>query len=385
MFSGPLASALGIKKEQSCISCHEEIYEKDANSFYLHPSFQNKKCEKCHIKTQGEQESGGSRWDMLVKPELVSRPDYLSEHTLLLQELDSNAVYDINIISRDMAGDRVITELRNVIPSKVSTIKTEDRTPPVISAVKNGPAIKRIFLETTIFWDTDEPATGNVEYGLSPQYSSHTVADDTLKRHHEVTLSGLEQGKVYHYRVISQDIRGNQSVSEDLVFNTSKISPGISANTQTTEQGAKLALKRSDLFVLDADLGLHIETTKPARVTVEYLKVKDSDLPDLSSNFNQDNGTSEGKRKSHKPGFRIGKELCIDLCYECHPPDALGVSHPVGVSPKDGRARIPKDLPTLAGDIITCITCHHGHGGNLRYFARKRVSREICNSCHDNY
>ena len=155
--------------------------------------------------------------------------------------------------------------------------------------------------------------------------------------------------------------------------------------TKESESIAKLALKRSDLFVLDADLGLHIETTKPARVTVEYLKVKDSDLPDLSSNSNQDNGTSEGKRKSHKPGFRIGKELCIDLCYECHPPDALGVSHPVGVSPKDGKTRVPKDLPTLAGGIITCITCHHGHGGNLRYFARKRVSREICNSCHDNY
>lgn len=387
IFSGPLASALGIKKEQSCISCHEEIYEKDANLFYLHPSFQNKKCEKCHIKTQGEQASGGSRWEILVRPELVSRPDYLPEHTLLLQELDSNAVYDINIISRDMAGDQVTTALRDIIPSKVSNVKTEDRVPPVLSGVKNGPAIKRIFLETTIFWDTDEPATGNVEYGLSPQYSSNIVADDTLKRHHEVTLSGLEQGKVYHYRVISQDIRGNQSVSKDFVFDTSKILSGFSADMRTTESEsiAKLALKRSDLFVLDADLGLYIETTKPANVTVEYLKVKDSDLSGLSSDSNQDNGTSEGKPKSHKPGFRTGKELCIDLCYECHTPDVLGVSHPVGVSPKDGGARVPEDLPTLEGAIITCVTCHHGHGGELRYFARKRVSREICNSCHDSY
>ncbi len=381
---GPLVLAFGMRKEKSCISCHEKTYKKDANLSYLHTSFQDKKCEKCHVKTKGAQESGGSRWDILVKPEIVSRPDYLAEHTLLLQGLDRGAVYDINIISRDMSGDQVITELRDVIPLKVSNVKTEDQIPPVISAVKNGPVIKKNFLETTIFWDTDEPATGGVEYGLSTKYGSHAV-DDTLKRHHEITLSGLEQGKGYHYRVISQDIRRNQSISEDFVFNTSKIFPGFSANTRKTVQGAKLALKRSDLFVLGTELGLHIETTKPATVTVEYIKVKDADISRLLSDSGQDDSSSGEKRKLHKPGFRVGKELCIDLCYECHPPDVLGVSHPVGVSPKGGGTKVPEDLPMLEGAIITCVTCHNGHGGNLRYFARKRVSREICNSCHDSY
>lgn len=384
---GPLALAFGIKKEKTCISCHEEIYKKDANLFYLHPPFQNKKCEKCHIRAQGEEGSDGSWGKILVRPELVSRPDYLSEHTLLLQGLDRDAVYDMKIISRDMSGDQIITELRDIIPSRVSNVKTEDRTPPVISAVRNGPVVKRIFLESIIFWDTDEPATGSVEYGLSPQYGSRTALDETLKAHHEITLSGLEKGKVYHYRVISRDLLENRSVSKDFVFDTSKVLSGFPADTQTTESEliVSLALKRSDLFILDAALGLHIETTKPAKVTVEYLKVKDADISGLLSYSGQDDGSSGEKRKLHKPEFRTGKELCIDLCYECHPPDILGVSHPVGVSPKNGGTNIPEDLPTLEGGIITCVTCHEGHGSNLRYFARKKVSREICNSCHDNY
>lgn len=390
IFSGSLAPAKWTKTETRCISCHEEVYKEGVALSYLHTSFKDKKCEKCHIKGQGKMGRDGSRWNILVRPEVVSRPDYLSEHTLFLRGLDRYAVYDISIICRDLRGNQTITELRDVIPLKISDIKTQDRIPPTISGVKHGSVVKKVFLESVISWDTDEPATGCVEFGLSPQYGSRTILDDTLKRHHGTVISGLEPRKLYHYRAISRDIRGNQSVSRDFVLSTSEISSGgasLGIKETENETDAKLALKRSEIFILGSDIGLYVETTKPANVTVEYLKVQDADLLtdfELVSYSGQGDDLSGKKRKLHKPGFRTGKELCIALCYECHPPDILGVSHPVGVSPKEGT-KIPEDLPTLEGSIITCVTCHKGHGGNLRYFARKRPSRDICNSCHSNY
>lgn len=386
VFYASPTQAMDTKKIKSCISCHEDVYKKDSNLFYLHPSFKNKKCKECHIKTRDKKEGESSRWMKLVSPELVSHSGYLLEHTLFLRKLDRDAVYDINIISRDMSGNQIITELRDVIPSRVSKVTTADQTPPVISGVKNSPVIKKIFLETVLSWDTDEPAAGYVEYGFSPQYGSRTILNDTLKRHHSVTLSKLERRKSYHYRVISSDIRGNQSTSKNFVFHTQETSSDdSSADAQKTESGTvtKLALRASELFVSDSILGLYIETTRPASVTVEYLKIRDAALS-INSYSGQNNSSSGEKRKSHMPGFRSGKDLCIDLCYKCHPPDVLGVTHPVGVPPKKGT-KIPEDLPTLEGSIITCVTCHNGHGGDLQYFARKRVSRELCNACHESY
>jgi predicted CXXCH cytochrome family protein len=82
--------------------------------------------------------------------------------------------------------------------------------------------------------------------------------------------------------------------------------------------------------------------------------------------------------------LRDGKGVTIDACYQCHPPEDLGVSHPVGVGP-GGKTKIPDDLPTLEGGIITCFTCHNVHGSSRRYFARKKITKDVCISCHEGY
>jgi predicted CXXCH cytochrome family protein len=84
------------------------------------------------------------------------------------------------------------------------------------------------------------------------------------------------------------------------------------------------------------------------------------------------------------PDLREGKDLAIDACYQCHPAEELGVSHPVGVRPS-AKTVIPDDLPTLTGGILTCSTCHDPHGGIRRYFARKDIKKDICVSCHEGY
>jgi hypothetical protein len=75
----------------------------------------------------------------------------------------------------------------------------------------------------TITWTTDEPATSQVEYGLTAAYGYATSLDKNRITSHSVTLSELEAGTTYYYGVVSVDKAGNQATSdpgEDRTYST---------------------------------------------------------------------------------------------------------------------------------------------------------------------
>ena len=72
----------------------------------------------------------------------------------------------------------------------------------------------------TITWVSDEASTSQVEYGLTEEYGSMTALDTGLVTSHSRSLAGLRDGQTYHYRVVSTDASGNQSVSADATFTT---------------------------------------------------------------------------------------------------------------------------------------------------------------------
>jgi outer membrane lipoprotein-sorting protein len=77
---------------------------------------------------------------------------------------------------------------------------------------------------TVITWTTNEPATSQVEYGLTTNYGSTTTLDENLVTSHSVSLSDLAAGTTYHYRVKSKDASENERTSGDYTFVTA--SPG---------------------------------------------------------------------------------------------------------------------------------------------------------------
>ena len=89
--------------------------------------------------------------------------------------------------------------------------------------------------------------------------------------------------------------------------------------------------------------------------------------------------TEAVEMNEHGFGLLPPRRAQIDACVKCHP---QGVSHPVGVRSRPPGTRVPPDLPTIQGGVITCVTCHYPHGGNRRYFARLDVKRDICVTCH---
>ncbi len=97
------------------------------------------------------------------------------------------------------------------------TISAGDTTPPAITNV----TVSTITTSSaTISWTTDEPATSQVEYGLTTGYGQLTPLDSALLTNHSVTLSGLTEATLYHFRVRSTDGANNPASSADQTFTT---------------------------------------------------------------------------------------------------------------------------------------------------------------------
>ncbi|MDD5688205.1 MAG: carbohydrate-binding protein [Elusimicrobia bacterium] len=100
---------------------------------------------------------------------------------------------------------------------------TNDTTPPVVSAVApaniSGSGV-------VLTWTTNEPANSKIEYGLTTSYGSATLVADTGGVYsHSVTLNGLTENTVYHYRMVSVDMNGNTTTTGDYSFTTGATDP----------------------------------------------------------------------------------------------------------------------------------------------------------------
>ena len=61
---------------------------------------------------------------------------------------------------------------------------------------------------------------GQVDYGFTTAYEMSTPVDQVAATHHDMQLTGLAPGFVYHYRVRSRDANGAAAESLDGVFYT---------------------------------------------------------------------------------------------------------------------------------------------------------------------
>lgn len=150
-------------------------------------------------------------------------PALATGHSVNLSGLSDNTTYHYMVISVD-AWD-------NWAASDNHTFTTGDPIPPVISQVSSDNVTETT---ATITWTTDEPATSQVEYGLTDQYGSSTTLDTALVTSHSVDLSALTPGTAYYYMVKSMDVFSNEAISDNHTFTTAippNNPPGQPSNT----------------------------------------------------------------------------------------------------------------------------------------------------------
>ncbi len=87
-------------------------------------------------------------------------------------------------------------------------------TPPVISAL----VVSAITTSTaTVTWTTDQPTDSRVEYGTTSSYGS-LVSEPTLTTNHVISLTGLSQKTLYHFKAVSANSDGISAASSDKTF-----------------------------------------------------------------------------------------------------------------------------------------------------------------------
>ena len=143
----------------------------------------------------------------------TENPSLLTAHSQVLNGLNASTTYHFSVHSRDAAGNVAVSG-----DLTFTTSPAADTTAPVISGIAASNSTPST---TIITWGTNEPATSQVEYGLTSSYGSPTPLDGTLVTSHSTTLSGLTLSTTYHYRVRSSDAAGNAAASSDQTFTTS--------------------------------------------------------------------------------------------------------------------------------------------------------------------
>lgn len=143
-------------------------------------------------------------------------------HKMLLRGLKTQTTYALIVKARDAIGNEVSSDINRFTTST-------DTRPPLISDLKiEGGVIKSgdgsQLAQLIVSWNTDEPATSQVEYGegTGTNYSQKTQSDTNLTYNHLVVISGLQTSKAYHLRAISTDQTGNTVNSIDNVTITPK-------------------------------------------------------------------------------------------------------------------------------------------------------------------
>jgi len=96
-----------------------------------------------------------------------------------------------------------------------------DVTPPVVSNV----AVSVTQSSAVVSWETSEPATSQVAYGLSASHELGAVSDPNLVTDHQITLSGLSPSTTHHFEITSVDGAGLAGTSGDRTFRTADPAP----------------------------------------------------------------------------------------------------------------------------------------------------------------
>lgn len=135
------------------------------------------------------------------------------KHEIIIAGLIDNKFYLINTVGVDQYGNEAVSDMQR--------IKTNyDTRPPAIlnvtseaSSTETGSAGKS---QVVVSWETDEPSTSQVEYGLGSgtSYESKSQEDVNLTTSHVIVISGLRPSSAYHFRAVSKDESGNTGISE---------------------------------------------------------------------------------------------------------------------------------------------------------------------------
>ena len=200
----------------------------------------------------------------------------VSDHSVDLNNLKPDTKYQFTVISKDKLGNEAKLEIELITPSKPHT------PPPLISEVEVSNITDT---ESTVTWQTDKPATSQVEYGENESYSLITPPNEELTNCHSITLGNLKPNTSYHFRAKSKDADGNEATTEGQTFITlGKITAAVEIAPEIGKRAPDFTLPN-----LDGDY-ISLSQLRGKIVMLNFWQTSCSactkEMPDIQSVFN---------------------------------------------------------------------------------------------------
>jgi peroxiredoxin len=129
----------------------------------------------------------------------------MTQHSVAVTGLNSQTRYHYKALSADAKENETTAE------GDLWTLEEVKQVPLLLSAIMASNPTQSTALVT---WQSNQPATSQVEYGTTESYGSITTPDTRLATGHSVTLTGLSPATTYHFRVRSKGSAGNEIISE---------------------------------------------------------------------------------------------------------------------------------------------------------------------------
>ncbi|MEI7750281.1 MAG: fibronectin type III domain-containing protein [Candidatus Moraniibacteriota bacterium] len=150
------------------------------------------------------------------------KPELSLNHVVKLTNLTPGSSYAVTVKVRDDAGNETDDATK-------SFQTTADDNPPTLEQVKINTALTQDDkVQTLVTFFTDELATAAIKYreGTQGEEKSLTITQDPSTSHTAVLLT-FNPGSVYYVRLLTTDLFGNTSESEDYVVLTPKRSENV--------------------------------------------------------------------------------------------------------------------------------------------------------------
>jgi hypothetical protein len=173
--------------------------------------------------------------DLSGAASLTGTGDLLKLVLRVSQTAPIGSVYSLNFQNVSINGKSANAELKN------GSITIRENEPPQITA---GPYVNSVTSSTAeIFWITDEPADGMVEYGLTNQLGL-TAKHSDFKLQHTIRLENLAPDMQYYFRIACSDSFGNgPTKSAILTLKTlAALEIRVSLPDTTAEAGQEISL-----------------------------------------------------------------------------------------------------------------------------------------------
>lgn len=153
--------------------------------------------------------------------------DLKTEHEAVIAGLLDNSEYTISVRGRDQYGNETAVA--------TDSYKTAfDTRAPLITNITTESSITGYGADAKgqviLSWETDEPATSQVYYGVGTggtEHSNQTQKESSLSTTHVVVISGLKPSTVYHFHPASTDSSGNETSAEEVSILTDQAASSV--------------------------------------------------------------------------------------------------------------------------------------------------------------